>query len=109
MSVAVGKAGGFVARHPHLCVVIVLATLVLLFPVFVRSPYLLGLGIVAGAMAAGADAFLVKGGPADELVTAVLGVDDPGPRSGRSRRPRGSTCRHTRPHPHGPSFGAPVV
>lgn len=63
----------------------------------------------AGAMAAGADAFLVKGGPADELVTAVLGVDDPGPRSGRSRRPRGSTFRHTRPHPHGPSFGAPVV
>ena len=68
MSVAVGKAGGFVARHPHLCVVIVLATLVLLFPVFVRSPYLLGLGIVAGAMAAGTVGFVLPIGYAHQLV-----------------------------------------
>lgn len=61
------------------------------------------------AVAAGADAFLVKGGPADELVAAVLDSDDPGPRSGRRKR-RSNPRRPIPGHrPFGPCFGMPLT
>ena len=59
----------------------------------------------AGAVAAGADAFLVKGGSANELVSAVLGRDDPGPSSQR-RAPRVPDRPAVR---HRPTLGAPFV
>jgi CheY-like chemotaxis protein len=61
------------------------------------------------AMAAGADAFLVKGGPADELVSAVLGADDPGPRRRSRRSADGRRPAGRRHRPHGPMLGVPLV
>jgi len=63
----------------------------------------------AQALAAGADAFLVKGGPAGELVEAVLGTDDPGPGAGRGKHtvpPPQSSPAH---NPSGQCFGMPVA
>ena len=59
---------GFAGRRPRLCVLLFFIAVVLAYPAFARDPYLLGLGIVAGAMAAGTVGFVLPIGYAHQLV-----------------------------------------
>ncbi len=68
MSVTPGPVRGFVARKPHTIVAVAIGALVLLFPLVATTPYLLGLGIIAGAMAVCTVGFVLPIGYAHQLV-----------------------------------------
>ena len=57
-----------IARNPSVAIGIALVLLVLLFPLLADTPYLLGLGVVGGAMAAASVGFVLPIGYAHQLV-----------------------------------------